>query len=149
MMAAMGPSSARRRLAGPAAALLLGLCAVPIATAVRAEVIVSGTTSAVHIRASNDSIAEILSIVAKTFAVRYSTSIALDQIVSGTYSGSLSEALSSLLDGYDYLIRYNGGAADVVVIGGRGARPVSAATTPVQVETFATKWRKAATGPIP
>jgi hypothetical protein len=136
--------SVHRRLKAAAAVLLLGLSGALIATVVRAEVIVAGTTSAVRIRASNDSIAEILSVMAKTLGVRYSASIPLNEIVSGTYSGSLSEALSSLLDGYNYVIRHDGGATDIVVVGKRGAHPAAAASAPVQAPTFASKWRREA-----
>jgi hypothetical protein len=148
-MAPITSSSVRPKLAGPAAALLLGLLATLVATAVRAEVIVRGTISAVRIRANHDSIAEVLSAMAKDLGVRYSASIPLDQTVSGTYSGSLSEALSSLLDGYDYVIRHDGGAIDIVVVGRRGAHPAAASPTVVQAPTFADKWRRAATGSNP
>jgi hypothetical protein len=138
-----GSSRTRTRLSTSVTALLLGLLGTTVAPTARAEVNVAGTVAAVRIGASNESIARILSVLAKTFGVRYSTSIALDEIVSGTYSGSLSEAISSLLSGCgcNYVIRHDHGAVEIVVLGKAGAEPVAAARSAVPAPTFAAQWR--------
>jgi hypothetical protein len=122
---------------------LLGLLGTTVSPPARAEVNVAGTVSAVRIGASDESIARIFSVLAKTFAVQYRTSITLDEIVSGTYSGSLSEAISSLLSsrGYNYVIRHDHGTIEIVVIGKAGAQPVAATRAAVPALTFAAQWR--------
>lgn len=142
-MTPIGPGSVCSRLPAGAAALLIGLFAATVSTTARADLNVAGTIDAVHIRASDEPIARIFSVLAETFGVQYNTSIALDEIVSGTYSGSLSEAISSLLSGcgYNYVIRHDHGAVEIAVLGKRGGPPSVTARTPVPAPTFAAQWR--------
>jgi len=43
-----------------------------------------------------------------------------DRAVNGTYSGSLTQVLSRLLDGYNYFIRHTGTEIEMTVVGRRG-----------------------------
>lgn len=125
------------------AVLSLGLVGATVAPAARAEVNVAGTVSAVRIRASEESVARILSVLNKSFGVRYSTSAAVAERISGTYSGSLSEVISMLLSrcGYNYVIRHDHGVVEIFVIGKAGVPPAAAARAAVPASTFAAQWR--------
>jgi len=123
---------------------LLSVLGAGIATVSHAEVNVAGTVAAVRIVASQDSVQKVLSVVTQTFNVRYRTSVPLDQVVTGTYSGSLTAVISRLLDGYNYTIRQDSEAVEIVVLERRGARarPVAVQSYPaVSVQSFAAQWR--------
>lgn len=64
-------------------------------SAVRAHVHVQGNATAVEVDIDRARIAEVLSALGQTFNVRYRTSIALDELIGGTYSGSLGGAPAS------------------------------------------------------
>src|SRR3954462_6888021 len=91
------------RLTGTTAVLLS--LAAACATSVCAEVRVQGGAAALQIEARSSQVAEVLGELGKTLQVRVRTSVALDKIISGTYSGSLNQVLSRLLDGYNYVIK--------------------------------------------
>jgi hypothetical protein len=128
-----------RRGSGLLRAVLLGALGCGVATAAPAEVTVTGTVAAAQISASNEPVGKVLAAVAQAFRIRYSTSIALDDVVSGTYSGALGAVMSSLLSRYNYVIKYDGGTADIVVLGARGEHPIAVAPPPAR--TFASQWR--------
>jgi hypothetical protein len=56
-----------------------------------------------------------------TLDVRYRTSIPLDRVVSGTYSGSVTKIIGRLLEGHDFVIKSDGGLIDVTIYAGRGS----------------------------
>jgi hypothetical protein len=138
----LGAGISRTRLRASAMALLLGLLGATVSSSVRAEVSVAGTASAVRVRAMNDSVASVLSVLATTLGVHFTTSIALDEIVSGNYSGSLREVISDLLRGrgYNYVIHEDHGAIEILVLGKAGAEPAAAARAAAPA-TFAAQWR--------
>jgi hypothetical protein len=126
-------------------------CAFTLATAficglvtpvVRAEVHIEGTPTAVRITASQDAISDVLSAVATTFNVRFRTSIPLDAAAKGTYSGSLGQVISRLLDGYSYVIKKDQDATEIIVVGRRGdvaPSPWSLRAPPT--EGIVSRWR--------
>src|SRR5258706_9649444 len=76
------------------------VCSPP--TIASAEVHVEGSPALVRVSTSRDTISDVLSALAATFNVPYRTAIPLDAAADATYSGSLRQVLSRLLDGYDY-----------------------------------------------
>jgi hypothetical protein len=86
-----------------------------------AEVRVEGSAAAVRVTTDHDTIADVLSAFATTFAVQYRSPIPLDATASATYSGSLTEVIARLLDGYSYVIRNDRQATEIVVVGASGA----------------------------
>jgi hypothetical protein len=110
--------------------------------AVHAEVRVNGNATALRIDASQSQVAEILSALGPTFHVRVTASIALDKHINGRYTGSLGQLLSRVLDGYNYVIKRQGTAIEVVVIGTRGDRAVAVEPLkPAPTKSLAAEWR--------
>jgi hypothetical protein len=60
---------------------------------------VEGNPNAVRVSARRTTIADVLFRLESAFNIRYRSSIALDQVVNGTYSGSLRYVISRVLDG--------------------------------------------------
>lgn len=107
-----------------------------------AELDISGTAAALRVVADGDALGAVISAVAVNCRATYRTAVALDETVSGNYSGSLDAVIAHLLSGYDYLIKHNGTTIDIVVIGRRGARAVASPPPPAApAETAASRWR--------
>ena len=101
--------------------------AVAIVTAgtVHAEVRVNGDARAVQLDATQSNVAEVLSALATAYGLRVKTSRALDRPVGGTYSGSLAQIVSRMLEGYNYFIRHQASEIEVTVIGLQGDPPAA------------------------
>jgi len=137
--------SRRRRRGASPAVLLLGLLVGLGAGAPsvgHAEVKVAGSTAAARIVVNHEPIAKVLDAVAGALKLHYRASFVLDEAVSGTYSGTLSEVMSSLLGGYNYIIRHDDEAVEIVVLGRRGERPVAGPSRPAApAKSIAAQWR--------
>ena len=94
--------------------------ACALATIARAEVRVEGDSTAVRVTTSQETISEVLSALAAALHFRYRTAVRLDASANAVYSGSLREVVARLLDGYNYVIRGNHGAIEIIVTGRRG-----------------------------
>lgn len=95
------------------------VCSLP--TIAPAEVHVEGSPPAVRVTTSRDTISGVLSALAVTFKVRYRTSIPLNATADGTYSGSLRQVISRLLDGYNYVVKTDDSkTVEIVVLSKRG-----------------------------
>jgi len=81
----------------------------------RAETTVRGTADAVRVEAVGAPLAEILSQLGAV-NLRYEGSAVPARIVTGTYSGSLSQVLARLLDGTSYVTRKNGNLTILTII---------------------------------
>ena len=87
---------------------------------------VQGNADAVQVEIHQASITKVLSVFASTFNFRYRSSIALDGLLNNTYAGSLRQVLSSMLNGYNYTIKYENSQLDLVIFGRRGEQAVVA-----------------------
>jgi len=124
---------------GLAAALVCSLV-----TMARAEVKVEGNPAEARVTTSRDSISDVLSALGATFNVQYRTAIPLDAPALAIYSGSFGQVISRLLDGYDYVIKTNRDATEVVVYGKSGeiAMPPKAISVKAQpVKDVLSRWR--------
>src|SRR5215471_11437692 len=94
-------------------------CSVPaIATA---EVHVEGTPAAVRITTNQDTIANVLSALSATFNIPLRTGVLIGAAADATYSGSLRQVVSRLLDGYNYVIKADDSkTTEIIVLGRRG-----------------------------
>jgi hypothetical protein len=103
---------------------------------------VQGDALGLQVEAHESQVGEVLAALSKTLQVRVRTSIALDKVINGTYSGSLKEVVSRVLDGYSYVIKPLNMSVEVVVIGVRGARAVTPGppTAPPR-RSLAAEWR--------
>jgi hypothetical protein len=95
-------------------ACLPGAVAVVIATALhssdilssaRADVTIHGGVDAVRLEARDSSIAEVLATLGQSFSLQYPKLTDLDRPVSGSFEGPLSQVISQVLKGYDYILK--------------------------------------------
>lgn len=101
-----------------AAATLAAALAITTASALAAAQ-VSGNPQAVSITAQNTSIEEILSVLSHEFSVHYTSSVNLERRLTGTYHGSLQRVLTSVLEGYNFIIKMSDGRTELTVLGTR------------------------------
>jgi hypothetical protein len=120
MMAQHVTAGQRRRLLGTVTAL-----ACCLGTSVSAEVRVAGDVNALQVSASGDTLSEVLSAFGTLFPVKYRTALPLTGEINGAYSGSFSQVIARLLDGYNYVIKKDQGLAEIIVFGKRGEAMVS------------------------
>jgi hypothetical protein len=99
--------------------------AEPIAKRGESVLHIAGDAAALEVEVRQARIADVLSALAG-FNIRYRSSIALDEIVDGAYTGSLGRVLSRVLDGYDYAIKQHNAKFEVIVVGKRGEQADSA-----------------------
>jgi hypothetical protein len=126
----------RRRAAfGLTAVLLPGIIVAVMSSTSDAEVKVAGNAATVRVTVSRDSISDVLSAVTATLKVRYRTSVPLDTVISGTYSGSLDEVMSRILGDYDYVIRHDHEAIEIVVFARHGESTIAAQPPPAEPAT--------------
>jgi hypothetical protein len=121
----------------PPAAIALGIALGIVPICVRAETKVRGTPQAVVVEARNASVEEVLIALTDTFKVRFRSAANLDRRLTGTYQGTLQQAVSRILRGYDFVVKAGptgleitllGAGTPVAVMGARQAtRPADAA----------------------
>lgn len=131
------PARLRRRRC--AWALAAALVCGP-ATLARAEVRVAGDAVAIRVSTGRAAISDVLAAIGKSFPVTYRTSVPLDAAADPTYAGTVGQVISHLLTGYNYVIKRDGEATEIVVYGRRGevAIPPPAAKPPA---SFLSRWR--------
>jgi hypothetical protein len=106
----------KRRYLFAAVAALAGA----FATAACAEVQVEGDLSALRVTTSGDRLSDVLSAFGSPLHVKYRAAVPLNAEINGVYSGSLSQVVSRLLDGYNYVIKKDQGLTEIIVFGTRG-----------------------------
>lgn len=100
--------------------------ACALATGARAEVRVEGTPQTMQVTVREEAVDGVLAALAARFDVKYRAAIPLDAAAHTIYAGSLREVLTRLLDGYNYALRNEGQATEVIVFGRRGEAAVPA-----------------------
>jgi hypothetical protein len=88
-----------------------------VPTFVQAETHVAGESAALRVDAQNATLQEVLTALRASFGLQYKISTDLNRSVSGTYSGSLREVITRLLNGYDFFVRKVGDDLEVIVVG--------------------------------
>ncbi len=113
-----GPSSLPRHRALNWRARAAAVLAVVIVAAgtVHAEVRVNGDAGAVRVDATRSNLGEVLSALESAFRLRVKTPMALDRAVNGTFTGSLAQVLSHMLQGYNFFIRRQATDIEVTVV---------------------------------
>ena len=125
-----------------ARALLLATLIGAGASVAGAEVRVQGDIRAIRIDATQSQVSEVLSALGPALNVRYRASIPLEGAIEGTFTGSLREVLSRVLDGFNYFIKAGRHTIEVVVLGKRGEHAIPAALPqPPASKSLAAKWR--------
>ena len=100
--------------------------ALVTATPLHADVRLNGDVTAVRVEATNSNVAEVLASLESAFHLRVNTSVILDGSVGGTFTGSLTEVVSRLLEGHNYFMRRQAGEIEVTVVGIKGDRAIAA-----------------------
>jgi hypothetical protein len=109
------------------AALALGIALAIAPTWSRADTQVRGTPKAVVVEAQNASVKEILIALADAFEVQFKSSSNLDKRLTGTYEGTLQQAVSRILKGYDFVVKSGAAGLEISLLG--AGEPVAVAKT--------------------
>ncbi len=124
-----------------ASAVLLALCACAAAGAARAGVLVEGTPAAVRVTAEQAAISDVLSAVATNFNARYRSAVPLDAPAGPAYAGSFAQVIARLLDGYNYVVKRDGPATEIVVFGRRGEVAIPPPARSAPPAGILSRWR--------
>jgi hypothetical protein len=107
-----------------------------------ADIRLDGNVRDLHLIATGDSLADVLSRLDVLLAIKCRSAIPLQAEVRGTFSGSLSEVVSRLLDGYNYIIRNERELTEIVVFGRAGAVAIVPRAAAARAgKTVASRWR--------
>jgi hypothetical protein len=104
------------------AALGIALAIIPISA--RAETKVRGTPQSVVVEAANAPLEEVLAALTDNFNVRFLSAANLDKRLTGTYRGTLQQALSHILKGCDIVVKSSQAGGLEVTLRGVG-KPVA------------------------
>jgi hypothetical protein len=114
------------------AAIGLGMALAIAPTWAWAETQVHGTPQAVVVEAKNATVEEILVALTDTFKVEFRSAANLDKRITGTYQGTLQQAVSHILNGYDFVVKSGQAGLEITLLDGRkkpvavvGTRPAS------------------------
>jgi hypothetical protein len=108
----------------------------------RAEVHVAGTIEYIRVTTNKDSISDVLAALGSTFNIRYRNVAGLDTTAAPTYSGSLAQVMARLLERYNYVIRKERDAFEVIVIGNKGEQAAPARASPAAPDkSFISPWK--------
>jgi hypothetical protein len=123
----------------------LGLLLAVTSTTAHAQVRVEGTIAAMRVDASRTSLVDVLSAVGTALNIHCRSSIPLQAEINGTYAGPFRQVIARLLAGYDYVLKSDRDAIEVLVTGRSGERAVVAAPPPQATGLAAnpaTQWRE-------
>lgn len=81
---------------------------------------IEGQVDSLQLAVDNASTREILDALSRKFKLTYSMPAMAGRQLTGQFSGALSEVLSRVLDGSDYIVEVSDGAIKVVVLGRPG-----------------------------
>ena len=111
-------------------------------TQAAADVSVGGNLRALQLSASGDSLADVLSRFDTVFSVICRSAVPLQAVVHGSYSGSLSQVVARLLDGYNYMIRIDRNETEIIVLGRGGeAAVMPKAKLAAPTKNATSRWR--------
>ena len=115
----------------------------------RAASEVQGKPTDMQLLVDNASTQEVLQALSTSFGLTYSLPQNVGRNLTGTYSGSLRQVLSRILDGTDYILTVSDGAFEVVVLGASGAAKVASSDQPVVRKNIAVPTAASSKGPLP
>jgi hypothetical protein len=104
-------------------AIALGITLAIAPTWARAETQVRGTPQAVVVEAQNATVQEILIALSDTFEVQFRSAANLDKRLTGTYEGTLQQAVSRVLKGYDFVVKSGRSGLEITLLG--AGKPVA------------------------
>jgi hypothetical protein len=123
-----------------AAAIAFGIALAIGPTWARGETQVRGTPQAVVVEAQNASVEEIMVALTDSFKVHFRSAANLDRRLTGTYEGTLQQAVSRILKGYDFAVKSGPAGLEITLLGAgtpvavvevrAATRPADAAAAP-------------------
>jgi hypothetical protein len=135
--------------AAPPAVIALGIALAIVPISLRAETKVRGTPKALVVEAKNASIAEVLVALTDSFKVRFRSAADLDKRLTGTYRGTLRQAVSHILEGYDFVVQSGQAGLEITLPGaGKPVAVVGARPTAKAVEAAPTVPRSKSTATV-
>jgi hypothetical protein len=128
-----GNSRTHRRLEPPVAVLAALAFALFAAQAVKAQDVgaqggpaastealhIKGDAKAIELEIHQATLAQVLTALGR-FDIRCRSRVALNDVIDGTYAGSLGHVLSRVLVGYNYAIEQSDAKVEVIVVGRYG-----------------------------
>lgn len=92
----------------------------------------NGDPASVRLQTRHTSVASALAALGAAYHVSIRSTVMLDELRDGTYTGSLRYVIARLLDGYNYVIEEDRAATlDVLVVGKSDGKATPAPTMPV------------------
>jgi hypothetical protein len=109
----------------PVACCTLAGLVIPLASLpARAAVEVHGTSASVHVVAQNAKVSEVLKALTERLErLQCKETANLDDVISGSYKGSVEDVLERILRGFDYVITTQGAVLDILVVGKSASAP--------------------------
>jgi hypothetical protein len=99
------------------AAIGLGIALAIAPVWAHAEIQVHGTPQAVVVEAQNATVREILVALTDTFKVEFRSAANLDKRLTGTYEGTLQQAVSRILKSYDFVVKSGQAGLEITLLG--------------------------------
>jgi hypothetical protein len=132
-------STADYSAAASPTAIALGITLAIAPTWARAETQVRGTPQAVVVEAQNATVQEILIALSDAFEVQFRSAANLDKRLTGTYKGTLQQAVSRVLKGYDFVVKSGRSGLEITLLGaGKPVAVVEARSVKKSAELTAT-----------
>lgn len=99
----------------------------PASAASGGSLCLQGDPAAVQLEVHRTTVAAVLAALSTAYRISYQSATALDQARDGTYSGPLGQVIARMLAGYNYVIKNDGEALTVIIIGRTGDQPAAGA----------------------
>jgi len=93
------------------------MLACSLASRACAEVHVEGDLDNLRVTASREPLSDVLSAFATQLPVRLRTAVPLNAEINGAYSGSFSQVIARLLNGYNYVIKTYRASSEIIIFG--------------------------------
>lgn len=112
--------SALRQLGSVGRLALMGGLIAGATAAARADTSLDGPAESIQVALADASVQEILIALKANYDVRFRSAVPLDRRMTGSFRAPLPRVVARVLDGYDYAIKSESGAIEVVVFADRG-----------------------------
>jgi hypothetical protein len=130
VVAALGAARGRADEAAPSFSRLVKAdsgnnAAPPLPETGNGLIRLQGNRTAVQLDVHRNTITEVLAALVATYGISYRSSIALDKLVDGRYTGPLGHVISRVLDGYNFVVTQKGVHLDVDIFEKSGDKAVA------------------------
>lgn len=121
---------------------VVAMFACSLASNACAEVQVEGDLNSLRVTARREALSGVLSAFAAQLPVRLRTAVPLTSEINGAYSGSFSQVVARLLNGYNYVIKTDRAAAEIIIFGQGSEVAIPPKAPPARADKGAmSRWR--------